>query len=327
MTRQVLVTGAGGFIGGHLTARLLLEGCTVYALDRKPLPEWHQVHRGTYNLTTGIEALSPGQLEFIDEVYHLAADMGGIGYITNHLVACSHNIVDTLHLLDLCDRGQRVFFASSACVYPAHLQGRSDPGGRFLREADAIPADPEPGYGWEKLYAEQVMRYYHSERGVETRIGRYHNVYGPNGSFGDGREKAPAALCRKVAMAALTGEHVIQVWGDGEQTRSFMFVDDCVDGTLRTARHLTYHEPLNLGSDRWVTINDMITIIEQVAGIKLVREYQRDKPQGVRGRNSDNDLAKRTLEWEPYVSLETGLAKTYEWIYNQVREQLHVVTT
>jgi GDP-D-mannose 3',5'-epimerase len=321
-TPRVMVTGAGGFIGGHLVNYLLFEGNMVCAVDSKPRDQWYQVqkHEAVTNVMKSVRNLEPAYVQGFDEIYHLAADMGGIGYITGHLVACSHNIIDTIHLLDMCQPNQRLFFSSSACVYPASLQGKSDLGGRYLREQDAIPAEPEPGYGWEKLYAEQLMRYYREERDVETRIGRYHNVYGPHGAWNDGREKAPAALARKVAIAAVSGEHEISIWGDGQQTRSFMYVDDCVDGTLNVARH-HYHQPLNLGSDRWVTINQMVDILEGIAGIRLVRYYDRAQPQGVRGRNSDNTLAKAILQWEPKVSLEEGLERTYQWIYDQVRQE------
>jgi nucleoside-diphosphate-sugar epimerase len=194
---------------------------------------------------------------------------------------------------------------------------------RSLREFDVFPADPEPGYGWEKLYGEQVMRWHREERGLETRMARYHNVYGPQGSWDDGREKAPAALCRKVAVAAITGEHEIEIWGDGEQTRSFMFIDDCVEGTLRIMRS-DYAQPLNLGSDRFVTVNVLVEILEQIAGVRLKRVHLRDKPQGVRGRNSDNTLIKKELGWAPHLALEYGMELTYAWIYDQIKESLHV---
>jgi nucleoside-diphosphate-sugar epimerase len=318
-----LVTGAGGFIGGHLVGKLLRDGYSVTAIDRKDPSRWHQFHTGAVNVpwTRVRDLVPPSMIGGADEVYHLAADMGGIGYITDHLVSCSSNIIDTIHLLDLCEPGQRVFFASSACVYPVPLQGRSDV--RSLREFDVFPADPEPGYGWEKLYGEQVMRWHREERGVETRMARYHNVYGPQGSWDDGREKAPAALCRKVAVAAITGEHEIEIWGDGEQTRSFMFIDDCVEGTLRITRS-DYAQPLNLGSDRFVTVNTLVDTVEKIAGVQLRRVHLRDKPQGVRGRNSDNTLIKKELGWAPSVALEYGMELTYAWIYDQIKESLHV---
>lgn len=316
--KKAVVTGAGGFIGGHLVKRLLKEGYDVSAIDRKSLELWHQYHPESrcWGHTKVRDLMQADKIDDADEVYHLAADMGGIGYITDHLVSCSSNIVDTITLLDLCSPGQRVFFSSSACVYPVTLQGR---GNVALREIDVFPADPEPGYGWEKLYGEQVMKWHRMERGLETRVARYHNAYGPIGSWNDGREKAPAALCRKVAEAAITGEHEITIWGDGEQSRSFMFVDDCVEGTIRIARG-DYVEPLNLGSDEWVTVNQLVGILEGIAGVKLRRSYDRHAPQGVRGRNSDNTLINQVLGWEPHTRLVDGLEATYRWVYDQVKE-------
>ena len=315
---RAFVTGAGGFIGGYLVGELLKQGMEVTAIDRKGLNSWHQLHDKAYNIPWHMVRDIPVLFDYDVEVYHLAADMGGIGYITDHLVSCSENIIDTIKLLNQCVQGQHVFFASSACVYPVPLQGRSDI--RSLRERDVFPADPEPGYGWEKLYGEQVMRWHRLERGVATRIARYHNVYGPHGSWNDGREKAPAAICRKVATAVITSEHEIEIWGDGEQTRSFMYVDDCVEGTIKITRG-DYVDPLNLGSDRFITVNRLVDIVEQFAGVQLKRRYIRDAPQGVRGRNSDNTLIKQQLGWAPHFSLEYGLELTYSWIYDQVKRE------
>lgn len=318
--KQVLVTGAGGFIGGHLVKRLLDAGNGVFALDVKPKSEWWQVWPSCV-VAIGGAPVRRSQLSFetFDEVYHLAADMGGIGFITKNLVSCSHNIIDTIKLLDRCHEGQRVFFSSSACVYPVTKQSTTKE--CPLREDDVFPADPEPGYGWEKLSGEQLMQYYREERGIETRVARYHNAYGPMGSWRDGREKAPAALCRKVAWAVITGQHTIDIWGDGEQTRSFMYVDDCVEGTIRITRD-NNTDPLNLGSSRLVTVNQLLDIIEGIAGIRLQRFYDRSAPQGVRGRNSDNTKIYKTLGWEPLISLEEGLEPTYHWIYDQVKKTL-----
>jgi nucleoside-diphosphate-sugar epimerase len=318
MSKKILVTGAGGFIGGHLVGRLLEQGHTVVGVDRKPVTEWWQRHDDALELTMLVRDLRG--VEAYDEVYHLAADMGGIGYITDHLVSCSSNIVDTIALLQASVVGQRVFFSSSACVYPVPLQGRSDL--RSLRERDVFPADPEPGYGWEKLYGEQVMRWHREERGVETRIARYHNVYGPHGSWRDGREKAPAALARKVAVAAITGNYEIDIWGDGEQTRSFMYVDDCVEGTLKIARDAHY-DPLNLGTEEMVTVNQLVTVLEEIADVTLQRHYNGTAPQGVRGRNSDNTLIRETLNWEPTIALGYGMERTYGWIFDQVKATLN----
>jgi nucleoside-diphosphate-sugar epimerase len=234
-------------------------------------------------------------------------------------VSCSSNIIDTIELLNACSQGQRIFYSSSACVYPITLQGRVDR--RGLRELDVFPAEPEPGYGWEKLYGEQVMRWHRQERGLETRIARFHNVYGPYGSWNDGREKAPAALCRKIAVAKLTGEKDLEVWGDGEQQRSFMYVDDCIEGILRITRS-DFHDPLNLGSEECVSVNELISILERIAGVTVRRIYDRAMPQGVRGRNSDNTLIHQTLGWAPSVKLEEGLEPTYRWIFDQVSASL-----
>lgn len=324
MTRKTaLVTGAGGFIGGHLVKRLLDEGCGVIGIDRKPESKWYQLHESmdvvdaAYVRDVNLDAL----LRNVDEVYHLAADMGGIGYITHHLTSCAANVVDTVKLLQACKAGQRVFFASSACVYRQDLQWDSQIV-IGLREEDAFPADPEPGYGWEKLYGEQLMRWHHQERGVETRVARYHNVAGPHGSWKDGREKAPAAICRKVATAVLTNDLEIEIWGDGKQRRSFMDVHDCVTGTLLIARG-DYPYPLNLGSDRSVSINELVSMIEEIAGIELHRRYLKHMPQGVRGRNSDNGLIRRAYGWAPSNDIKKWLEPTYRWIYDEVSKELN----
>jgi nucleoside-diphosphate-sugar epimerase len=321
---KVLVTGAGGFIGGHLVQSLIKEGHQVFTFDRKWTKDWWQyLPHSTETVISGLalREVGLGWVEDMDEVYHLAADMGGIGFITKNLVSCSRNIMDTISLLDACKAGQRVFFASSACVYPVFKQETTIQ--CPLRESDVFPADPEPGYGWEKLSGEQLMRYYREERGIETRVARYHNVYGPHGSWCDGREKAPAALCRKVATAVLTGDHNIDIWGDGEQTRSFMYVDDCVHGTKAILRH-DNTDPLNLGSGRLVTVNELLDIIEGIAGVRLTRHYDLSQPQGVRGRNSDNTKIWKTLHWEPDIKLEDGLEPTYKWIHDQVKRSLNV---
>jgi nucleoside-diphosphate-sugar epimerase len=258
-------------------------------------------------------------------VYNLAADMGGMGFIEYHRADCMLSVLISTHLLLAARDGgvERFFYASSACVYNAEKQGLSDV--QPLKEEDAYPAMPEDGYGWEKLFTERMCRHFSDEFGLVTRVARYHNVYGPLGTWDGGREKAPAAICRKVAGAVLSGIHEIEIWGDGEQTRSFMYIDDCVEGTLRIMES-DFGEPINLGSDRLVTINALVDIVESIAGVKLKRTYNLSAPMGVRGRNSDNALLRKVLAWEPQTSLEDGLEKTYGWIYDQLsgrRSDLH----
>lgn len=320
---KVLVIGAGGFIGGHLVKRLLDEGSSVVAVDAKPRREWHQQH---LNATT-LDSLDAGDVNQLflahdlnsgyDEVYNLAADMGGIGFIETNKARCMLSVLITTSVLRAAKiRGWgRVFYSSSACVYPAHLQRESDIAA--LREQDAYPADPEDGYGWEKLFGERMHRHFTEDFGVETRVARYHNVYGPHGTWHGGREKAPAALSRKVAEAIMFGAGEIHIWGDGQQTRSFMYVDDCVEGTIRLMRS-DVREPINLGSSELVTVNQVVDVLEYHTGVKLKRIYDHDAPKGVRGRNSDNTLVKRHLDWEPSTLLAEGLPPTYDWVAEQV---------
>jgi nucleoside-diphosphate-sugar epimerase len=250
-------------------------------------------------------------------VYNLAADMGGMGFIEYHRADCMLSVLISTHLLLAARDGgvERFFYSSSACVYNTEKQGLSDL--QPLKEEDAYPAMPEDGYGWEKLFTERMCRHFSDEFGLVTRVARYHNVYGPLGTWDGGREKAPAAICRKVAEAVLSGIHEIDIWGDGEQTRSFMYIDDCVEGTLRLMES-DFGEPINLGSDRLVTINQVVDIVESIAGVKLKRTYNLSAPMGVRGRNSDNTLLRKVLAWEPQISLEDGLERTYSWIYAQL---------
>ena len=321
---DAVVTGAGGFIGGHLTAALLAEGRSVRAVDRKPPDRWYQRHPDAENVTSGLSTVDDCRavLAGVDgEVYHLAADMGGMGFIEQNRAACMLSVLPSTNLL-LAARDadvRRYFYASSACVYAADRQTSSDV--TPLREEDAYPAMPEDGYGWEKLFSERMARHFREDFGLATRVARYHNVFGPHGSWRGGREKAPAALCRKVATAALTGEREIEIWGDGKQSRSFLYVSDCVEGTLRLTRG-DWPEPVNIGSAELVTIDELVDLIEEIAGIRVRRRYRRDAPQGVRGRNSDNTRVRAVLGWEPSTPLRDGLAQTYRWIHDQVAATL-----
>lgn len=316
---KVLVAGGGGFIGGHLVKALTREGIEVRAVDAKPASQWHTRSHLAENLTIDLSQ-ETGALEAVDGcdyVYNLAADMGGMGFIQNNKALCMLSVLINTHLLKAARHHdvRRYFFASSACVYAAEHQ--SDPNVKALKESDAYPANPEDGYGWEKLFSERMCRHFSEDFQVPTRVARYHNVYGPHGTFSGGREKAPAAICRKVAIAKMTGERSIEIWGDGEQTRSFMYIDDCVYGT-RTLMGSDYGQPINIGSHELVTINGLVSAVEAIAGVRLERRYLRDAPQGVRGRNSDNELIKRVLDWEPMTPLAVGLERTYAWIWDRL---------
>ena len=316
----VLVTGAGGFIGGHLVGELLRSGASVRAADVKPQDQWHQVHAGAENLNA--DCSDPSDAAKIaagtEAIYNLAADMGGMGFIENNKAECMLSVLTSTNMLVAArDAGtERFFYSSSACVYNGEKQ--NDPHVTALAESDAYPADPEDGYGWEKLFSERMARHFREDFGLQTRVARYHNVYGPLGTWDGGREKAPAALSRKVAEVVLGRTDGIEIWGDGEQTRSFMFIDDCVRGTIDVLAGDAV-EPINLGSAELVTINQMVDTLEEIAGIKVKRSYNLTAPQGVRGRNSDNTLFRQTYGWEPSISLKEGLEKTYSWIYDQLR--------
>lgn len=321
---DVVVTGAGGFIGGHLVAAMLDEGRSVRAVDVKPLSEWYQVHPDADNMVRDVSLLESAR-EILaggaGEVYNLAADMGGMGFIENNKAACMLSVLASTHVLLAAKEAgvDRFFYSSSACVYAADKQTVADV--VALKEEDAYPAMPEDGYGWEKLFSERMARHFAEDYGLATRIGRYHNVYGPYGTWDGGREKAPAAICRKVAEAVLTGRPEIEIWGDGEQTRSFMYVDDCIAGTVMLARS-GFVDPLNIGSSELVTINELVDTAEEIAGVTLKRTYNLDAPKGVRGRNSDNTLILKEFDWEPSTRLRDGLEVTYRWIYDQVAAKL-----
>jgi GDP-D-mannose 3',5'-epimerase len=323
-----LVTGGGGFIGGHLVAELLRQGRAVRSIDCKPLEEWHQVFDGADNRVLDVSLLEASReaVDGVGEVYNLAADMGGMGFIEDNKALCMLSVLPSTHMLIAARDGgvKRFFYSSSACVYAAEKQ--ETPEVPALRESDAYPAMPEDGYGWEKLFSERMCRHFMEDFGLETRVARYHNVYGPEGTWTGGREKAPAAICRKVAEAAQTGGGKIEIWGDGQQTRSFMYVDDCVKGTLMIAQGPQV-EPINLGSSELVTIDGLVDIVEDIAGVELERNYTLDAPQGVRGRNSDNTLIEQTYGWEPSIPLQKGLEKTYEWIFARVKRELAAPAT
>jgi GDP-D-mannose 3', 5'-epimerase len=315
----VVVAGAGGFIGGHLVRALSEEGQTVRAIDIKPLRDWHQVIEGVENVTLDLSEKDAcfAVLDGVDAVYNLACDMGGMGFIEANKAQCMLSVLINTHLLMAAREQdvQRYFFASSACVYAADKQASTR--ARPLTENDAYPAMPEDGYGWEKLFGERMCRHFSEDFGLETRVARYHNAYGPFGTWAGGREKAPAALSRKIAVAKLSGRHEIEVWGDGNQVRTFTYIDDCIDGTLRIMRG-GVHEPLNVGSDESVTVNELIDMIEGFAGISVKRNYVLDAPLGVRGRSSDNSLILERLGWQPTTPLRVGIEQTYRWVYDQV---------
>ena len=312
--KVVLVTGAGGFIGGHLWKRLDEEGFSLLAVDNKPWSEWHQRHGGRGHT---LDLRDPDIGIGADYVFNLACDMGGMGFIKGHDADCMSSVLINTNLLRTAawEDVERYFYASSACVYNQDCQ--TSPDSPPLHEEDAYPAMPEDGYGWEKLFSERMCKAFSEEKGVPTRVARLHNVYGPHGTWNGGREKAPAAICRKVIEAKLSGHHEIEIWGDGEQTRTFMYVDDCVEGILRIMDS-DYEDPLNLGSTELVSVNQLVDLVEEIAGIRCKRTYDLSKPQGVRGRSSDNTRLKAVTGWEPSISLRDGLERTFGWIRDQM---------
>jgi GDP-D-mannose 3', 5'-epimerase len=322
---KVAVCGAGGFIGGHLITTLLTHGADVVrAIDIKPLGEWYQVSKDVENLTLDLqnEQNCYTAAKGVKVVFQLAADMGGMGFIENNRALCMLSVLTNTHML-LAARNsgvERFFYSSSACVYNGDKQ--KNPDVIPLKEEDAYPASPEDGYGWEKLFSERMCRHFEEDFGLQCRIARFHNVYGPLGTWIGGREKAPAAICRKVLEAKSSGKHEIEIWGDGKQTRSFMYIDDCTKGTLAIAES-EIHEPINLGSNELVTIDQLVDIVEEIAGLQLKRSYKLDAPKGVNGRNSDNTKIRQYLGWEPSIRLRDGLAKTFEWIESQMLVGAH----
>jgi GDP-D-mannose 3', 5'-epimerase len=316
-TKKALVTGAGGFIGHHLTSYLKKKGYWVRGVDIKK-PEYSKTDADEF-IVLNLKYRKNGIIasEGVDEVYALAADMGGMGYISKYHSRILHtNLLINLHTLDgaVQNKVKRYFFASSACIYPEYKQSKTNVS---LKESDAYPAYPQDAYGWEKLVTEILTHHYSNDHKIQTRVARFHNIYGPEGTWDGERAKAPSALCRKIAIAKLTNKKEIDIWGDGKQTRSFCYIDDCLKGIYKLA-HSTYKEPVNIGSEELVTINHLADIIADIAGVKI-KKVHIIGPQGVRGRNSDNTLVRATLKWEPSTSLYEGLSKTYKWVEGQVK--------
>jgi GDP-D-mannose 3', 5'-epimerase len=321
--KKILVTGAGGFIGGHLIKELLKYNNKIVAADIKPKEYWFQLNDNCKNYTADLKnkEICTQLTENIDYVFNMACNMGGMGFIENNKAECMLSVLINTHLLESCIKNKvaKYFFSSSACVYNAQKQNTSFIQG--LKEEDAYPAEPEDGYGWEKLFSERMCRHFNEDFELDVRIARYHNIYGPLGTFDGGREKAPAALCRKIANCKINNNYEIDVWGNGEQTRTFLFIDDCIEGTLKLFNS-NYTKPLNIGSDEQVSINEMISKIQEISNIsKLKKNYQLNMPQGVKGRSSNNDMAIKILNWKYKTSLKTGLEKTYSWIYDQLTNQ------
>lgn len=317
---QVLIAGAGGFIGGHLVKYLQSKGYqNIRAVDIKPLKDWYQIDSNVENIVLDLNHLDNCKLatKNIDEVYNLAANMGGMGFIENHKALCMLNVLINTNMLiaSLESKVKKYFYSSSACIYPLNKQADAQISG--LKESDAYPAQPEDGYGWEKLFSERMCRHFMEDFKLETRVARFHNVYGPFGEYKGGREKAPAALIRKVIEAKIAKKKEIEIWGDGLQSRTFMYIDDCVKG-IDLIMHSNIKEPINLGTDELVTINQLVSIIEQIAKVKLKKIHKLNAPRGVRGRSSDNTLIKKHLNWEPTIPLKKGVKETYKWIEKQI---------
>lgn len=318
-----LVAGAGGFIGGHLVNALVENGQSVIAVDLKSTKNWFQINSKSTPYVADLSQQNEIRDLLKNEVnwiWNLAADMGGMGFIEKHKAECMLSVLINTNLLNEArNLGiDRYFFSSSACVYAYDHQDKLDiiP----LKESDAYPAMPEDGYGWEKLFSERMCRHFFEDFGLETRVARFHNVYGPFGSYDGGREKAPAAICRKIAQAKISGNHEIEIWGDGEQKRSFMWIDDCIRGIL-DVMNMNFRDPINLGSAETVSINELVSLVEEIAGIKVKRNYVLDAPQGVRARTSDNTRFREQFGWEPDTELKVGIEKTFRWIYNELEKK------
>jgi GDP-D-mannose 3',5'-epimerase len=322
--KRYLVCGAGGFIGGHLVENLRIEGHEVVCADNKPYEYWFQINESNKNYSLDLKEYENclKVTEGVDYIYNMACNMGGMGFIENNKAECMLSVLINTNLLRAClvNKAKKYFFSSSACVYNATKQKTNFIPG--LKEEDAYPAEPEDGYGWEKLFSERMCRHFTEDFGLETRVARYHNVYGPLGTYDGGREKAPAALCRKVIEAKLNNKRSIDVWGDGKQTRSFMFIKDCIIGT-KMIFESSQRSVLNVGSEEQVSINQMIELIEEISDYKVNKNYQLDKPKGVRGRSSNNDLIKKTIGWDSNITLKEGLKETYNWIYTQMTSGLN----
>jgi nucleoside-diphosphate-sugar epimerase len=321
---RVLVAGAGGFIGGHLVAELIKQGYEVVAADLKPEKDWYQVHPNVdnFSLDLSLKTECDRVTKNVHWVFNLAADMGGMGFIESNKAKCMLSSLINTHLLmsSLENKVKRFFYASSACVYPSWLQKETSES-VYLKESDAYPADPEDGYGWEKLFSERMCRHFSEDFGLEVRIGRYHNVYGPFGTYDGGREKAPAAACRKIISAGASDKSEVEIWGDGQQIRTFTYIDDCIKGTLLLMKS-EFSEPLNIGSSEVVTINDLYKFVQEISGNEQIHyKYNLDAPKGVRGRASENSLSQKILGWAPDTSLRAGLKPTFLWIKNEMAKK------
>ena len=320
--KKILVTGAGGFIGGHLVKELLKRDYKIRAVDIKPIEDWYQTFSEAENfeLDMSLKDNCFKMVKGTDEVINMACNMGGMGFIENNKALCMLSVLVNTHLLMACKefKVKKYFFSSSACAYNKDLQNQTSITG--LKEEDAYPANPEDGYGWEKLFSERMCRHFLEDYNLDVKVARYHNIFGPNGTYDGGREKAPAALCRKIIESKINKTDKIDVWGDGEQTRSFLYIDDCVEATLKLFDS-KYHGPINIGSEEKVSINEMIEKIENISGVKVKKNYQLDKPKGVRGRNSDNTLIRSQLNWDTKFTLSQGLEKTYKWIFSEIKKK------